>query len=98
MIEAPPKGVIEAMDIYARLRAEGDNEGEHSLRLAVTALDIEIKTPAGTVTLAHEDFDQVTRLVNRCRAAWSRLAAETQAERIEADPTDPEPPKRRNPR
>ena len=92
MIEAPPKGVIDAMDIYARLQAEGDNEDEHSLRLAVTAFDIEINTGAGTVTLAHEDFDQVARLVNRCRAAWSRLATETEAERIDAEQTD-----RRNP-
>ncbi len=69
--------MIDAMDVYARLRAEADSDGEHSLRLAITALDIEIKTSAGTVTLGHGDFDQVARLVGRCRAAWSRLARET---------------------
>ncbi len=72
--------MIDAMDIYARLRGEEDGEGEYSLKLAVTALDIEIKTDAGTVTLGHEDFDQITRLVTRCRAAWRRLNLETESD------------------
>ncbi len=81
--------MIEAIDIYARFHAEGDEEGEHSLRLAVTGRDIEIKTGAGVITLAHEDFDQIARLVARCRAAWSRLAQETETD-ADADP-DPDP-------
>lgn len=79
--------MIDAMDIYARLRGEEDGEGEYSLKLAVTALDIEIKTDGGTVTLGHEDSDQITRLVTRCRAAWRRLNLETESDEIASDKT-----------
>jgi hypothetical protein len=76
--------LINGMDVYARLHREDDPDGEYSLRLAITATDIEIKTNGGTSTLSHDDFDRVAQMVNRCRTAWLRLGSDGKDD-------DPEP-------